>query len=103
MAVQGLAFRGFDGFKFGDKVKIKCIGMREPRPGESPMPEFSVEVKRDATSGGAVPPVVQAVRDVAAQSQTREVTQAERDAFERAEAPPQAQPGSPITDDDIPF
>lgn len=100
MAVQGLQFRGFDGFKFGDKVKIKCTGERLPRPNESPMLEFSVEVKRDATAGNAHPTAVQqAVRDVVAQSQPR-ATQAEIDAFEQGGPPPAK---TPITDDDIPF
>jgi hypothetical protein len=47
MALQALAFKGFNGFMYKDYVGIKCIGERpSDDPRQSAMLEFAVKIQR---------------------------------------------------------
>lgn len=62
MALQGLAFRGFDGFKTGDLVKIVMVEERQPTVvGQSPMAVFEVSVKRELSDAAPAPQAAAAV------------------------------------------
>lgn len=81
MCLQVLAFKGFQGFIYGDKVMIKCVGQREPKSGQSPMLEFSININREDKQTTLQPPAT---------------------AAQTFNSPTPAAP-APISDEDIPF